>query len=208
VKPPGARVAARRRVPPPSSTRVVARALLRDALAGRDPVVGPRLVRVDPGAAGERAELRDGLVIGRAAHAAFRLDAEDVSRSHARVVAAGGGFAIVDLGSKNGVAVNGRRIGGRPRPLRDGDVVALGAVALRVEAGLAREPTRSAADSADGRPCPGDARDRAAEEAGARERGGVEPRLGARALRRSRPDARALTAAAALVAAALALVAA
>lgn len=143
-------------VPTASQTLALARDLLRAGLAGRDPAVGPHLVRVDRAASGERGPLRDGLVVGRGSTSALRLAAAGVSRAHARVVEADGGFAIVDLGSKNGLAVNGRRVRGRA-PLRDGDVVTLGGVVLRVETlglGTAAPPTEPHREPAASAPPP------------------------------------------------------
>lgn len=49
----------------------------------------------------------------------------EVSRNHARMIRGVSGYSIEDLGSTNGVFVNGERISG-PRRLRHGDEVALG----------------------------------------------------------------------------------
>jgi hypothetical protein len=69
----------------------------RDALA----LVGPDGVPV---------ALRDGLQIGRSEENDVVIRDGRVSRRHARVVADGDGFAIEDLGSSNGTAVDGRRV--------------------------------------------------------------------------------------------------
>lgn len=116
-----------------SPTHVLAGALLRDLVAGREPVAGPRIVRIDDPAETARAMLRDGLTIGRSAGAELRVVLPEVSREHARIVAAADGFAIADLGSKNGLAVNGCPVAGVLVPLRDGDVIALGPARLRVD---------------------------------------------------------------------------
>jgi pSer/pThr/pTyr-binding forkhead associated (FHA) protein len=68
--------------------------------------------------------------VGRSPDAGIRLRAPEVSREHARVVAAGGGFALEDR-SKNGLCVNGRRVRGRA-PIAVGDEVELGGVRLRI----------------------------------------------------------------------------
>jgi predicted component of type VI protein secretion system len=123
-------------MPRPDGTRALAGAIVHDALEGRDPAPGPHLVRAD--GSGPRAALRDGLTIGRGRRAALRLASADASRLHARVVATPDGFAIEDAGSKNGLTLNGVRVA--RAPLRDGDLVALGAVELRVDGlGLSRE---------------------------------------------------------------------
>lgn len=54
-----------------------------------------------------------------------------VSRRHARVYADGGGAWAEDLGSANGTLVNGQRLE-RPRRLRSGDEITVGAVVLVV----------------------------------------------------------------------------
>jgi hypothetical protein len=53
--------------------------------------------------------LRDGLQIGRSDENDVVIRDGRVSRKHARIVADGDGFAIEDLGSSNGTAVDGRR---------------------------------------------------------------------------------------------------
>jgi transcriptional regulator of acetoin/glycerol metabolism len=66
----------------------------------------------------------DEIVIGRDLSCAVRLDGNDVSRRHAVIRKTGGGTDIVDLGSRNGVRVNGRL--SPSAPLAAGDVVRLG----------------------------------------------------------------------------------
>jgi DNA-binding NtrC family response regulator len=57
----------------------------------------------------------------------FLIDHE-LSRQHARLVRAAGGWEIHDLGSKNGTLVNGESV--RQAALRDGDVIEVGATLL------------------------------------------------------------------------------
>ncbi len=76
-------------------------------------------------ARGRERRLRGGVVIGRAPACEVRLDDPLVSRRHARVVSSGHRAAIEDLGSANGLYVNGRRAHG-VTPLRPGDVIQLG----------------------------------------------------------------------------------
>ena len=90
------------------------------------------LMMVDGPMAGQRYPLRDGLRMGRGEDNDLVLNASMVSRHHAEVRSAPGGYAIVDLGSSNGTQVNGVRISG-PTLLAQGDVVTIGGVALRVE---------------------------------------------------------------------------
>lgn len=57
-----------------------------------------------------------------------------VSHRHAAFRGEMGLFSVEDLGSKNGVLVNGERIpAGKPRKLSDGDVVVIGRTALKFE---------------------------------------------------------------------------
>ena len=53
------------------------------------------------------------------------LDDANVSRRHAEVRPSGGSWIVNDLGSTNGIKVNGRRVQG-PQSLRPGDVIELG----------------------------------------------------------------------------------
>jgi DNA-binding NtrC family response regulator len=69
------------------------------------------------------------LLIGRASTAGLQVRDASVSRHHARILVADGVARITDLGSHNGVTLNGVRVEGA-QPLRNGDVVMLGDVTL------------------------------------------------------------------------------
>jgi pSer/pThr/pTyr-binding forkhead associated (FHA) protein len=69
--------------------------------------------------------LEGSAVIGRADGCDIHLDDPLVSRRHARVIISAVGTAIEDLGSANGLYVNGLRSRG-VTPLHPGDVVQLG----------------------------------------------------------------------------------
>jgi len=75
-----------------------------------------------------------GVTIGRATDCDVVLDDPGVSRRHAALRPAAGGWVIEDLGSTNGVLVNGRRVG-EPRALAPGDRIELGAILLTFELG-------------------------------------------------------------------------
>jgi pSer/pThr/pTyr-binding forkhead associated (FHA) protein len=64
-------------------------------------------------------------VLGRSREADVTIDDPNVSRRHAEVRPSGGSWTVRDLGSTNGVKVNGRRIQG-PQSLKPGDVLELG----------------------------------------------------------------------------------
>jgi hypothetical protein len=66
-----------------------------------------------------------GGVIGRSRECDVVLSDQNVSRKHAEVRPSGGKWIVKDLGSTNGVKVNGRRITG-PQSLRPGDTIELG----------------------------------------------------------------------------------
>lgn len=134
-------------------TRLAAGALLRgDALAG------PHLFVASGPEAGRRIPLRPSQTLGRGPGADLRLDDPCASRLHVRLVLGRGGCVAEDLGSKNGVRVNGRLRGGRRRRLAVGDELTVGETRLVLTTGLldavAREAPRSAAPA----PSPGEPR--------------------------------------------------
>src|SRR3954469_12899355 len=94
-----------------------------DQLGEPDPRRGQARLRVEGG----RAELvgSRGAVIGRSRDADVVLDDPNVSRRHAEVRPSGGSWIVNDLGSTNGIKVNGRRVDG-PQSLKRGDVIELG----------------------------------------------------------------------------------
>lgn len=76
--------------------------------------------------------------IGRGASSDVQLPDPTVSASHASIRIHRAGYAAFDDGSTNGTFVNGVRIApGRPKPLRSGDVVHVGAFALSIEVAVA-----------------------------------------------------------------------
>jgi hypothetical protein len=73
-----------------------------------------------------------GAVIGRSRECDIVLADSNVSRRHAEIRPSGGdGWTIADLGSTNGVKVNGRTIGNAP--LHAGDEITVGTVEVRFE---------------------------------------------------------------------------
>ena len=76
---------------------------------------------------GRRIPVLDGgLTIGRRSSNDVIIETELCSRHHARIDAANGGFRIVDLGSQNGTYLNGERLMGAGRLLKDGDTIRIG----------------------------------------------------------------------------------
>ncbi|HEX8843098.1 MAG TPA: FHA domain-containing protein [Pyrinomonadaceae bacterium] len=84
------------------------------------------------------------LNIGRAPDNDIRLDGLQISNHHARISTAGGAVFIEDVGSTNGIYVNGARITGR-RPVQARDIVQVGPFVLQADAqrGVAVFDTRS-----------------------------------------------------------------
>ena len=72
----------------------------------------------------EHEVTKPSVVLGRSREADVRVDDVNVSRRHAELRQEGAAYWIVDLGSTNGLEVNGKRVD-RKR-LRDGDRITLG----------------------------------------------------------------------------------
>jgi pSer/pThr/pTyr-binding forkhead associated (FHA) protein len=105
------------------------------ALVSAPPVVEPgppaRLVMVSPPAPGaEFALTRPRLRIGRAEDLEIWVNHRSISREHAEVTVENGHVSIRDLGSSNGVRVNGADT--KQGPVQAGDVIELGQVRFRM----------------------------------------------------------------------------
>lgn len=74
----------------------------------------------------------NGALIGRSRDADIVIDDSNVSRRHAEISPSGQSWLIQDLGSTNGVRVNGRQVDG-PHPLESGDRIELGTVSVKFE---------------------------------------------------------------------------
>ncbi len=82
--------------------------------------------------------LNGDLIIGRGAGCAITLDDALVSRQHARLRVQGAMVTVSDMGSRNGVLVNGRRIE-KETPLARGDRVVVGTVEFELLAKPSRK---------------------------------------------------------------------
>jgi pSer/pThr/pTyr-binding forkhead associated (FHA) protein len=122
-------------------TRALALQLLRDAMdPSGDRLSPPRLVVLN--GATEGAELvlppaPSSVVIGRGELCDLQLPDADASREHATITRDHRGVRVRDLGSKNGVLVNGRAT--RDAGLRDRDELQIGATVLAFEDPAASE---------------------------------------------------------------------
>jgi len=84
---------------------------------------------------GSRHEVKQGrAVLGRSRECDVQLSDTNVSRRHAELRRDGMSYRIVDLGSTNGMEVNGKRV--REAELRDGDTLTLGSTRIA----FSREP--------------------------------------------------------------------
>jgi hypothetical protein len=111
--------------PPPEGTRLLAAALLAQAAAGEVPIAGLHLVVLTGPSAGARLPLGPEEILGRGRAATLRIADPRASRRHVRLRVAGG-VTVEDLGSKNGLRVNGVAAERGPRPLQAGDELAIG----------------------------------------------------------------------------------
>jgi hypothetical protein len=81
---------------------------------------------------GTRREVKERrVVIGRSRDCDIQLSDANVSRRHAEVRQEGASYWIVDLGSTNGMEVNGKRV--KRAKLRDGDTITLGSTEITFE---------------------------------------------------------------------------
>ena len=97
---------------------------LSEPLREPDPKRGTARLRI-----GGRSELlgSGGATLGRSREADIVIDDANVSRKHAEVRPSGGSWIVRDLGSTNGIKVNGRRVDpSRPQSIKPGDVIELG----------------------------------------------------------------------------------
>ncbi|MEM7139295.1 MAG: FHA domain-containing protein [Myxococcota bacterium] len=92
--------------------------------------------------------LRDEITIGRRAGNTIRLTERNVSRTHARLVKRDEAYIVEDLGSYNGVILNGQRVNTSAQ-MAPGDQLAIGdyALALQAETRTSRRPPAPIVDA-------------------------------------------------------------
>jgi pSer/pThr/pTyr-binding forkhead associated (FHA) protein len=115
-------------------TATIAKRLVSDLFAASPDLTVPTLAVAGgvPAGAPLRLETPDRrYVAGRAETCDLRLASEEISREHLEIVRQWDGVVVKDLGSKNGVLVNGALLTG-PRRVRDGDTVQVGPAILRL----------------------------------------------------------------------------
>ncbi|HEX4669399.1 MAG TPA: FHA domain-containing protein [Solirubrobacterales bacterium] len=106
---------------------------------------------VSSGAAAPRSVALSGerTVVGRSAEAEIQLEDEAVSWNHLEIERRGEVLMATDLDSRNGTALNGEPLD-RPRRLRDGDTLIVGAHRLEVSVGPATPVGATVASGAPG----------------------------------------------------------
>ena len=134
---------------PPQRTESLARELVRSLLGDG---AAPTLEIERGTGAGARRALpppEAAFTIGRGDEATWVIVDDDLSRVHAEIRRGWEGVTVVDLGSKNGTKVDGKKIGSEPVELRDSATLTLGNVVMRfrdpAERHLRGEPPASAA---------------------------------------------------------------
>ncbi|MBI2377469.1 MAG: FHA domain-containing protein [Deltaproteobacteria bacterium] len=138
---------------PGENTELLTRRLVEEVLGSLDSGSDPTTLRVMSGPdEGRRYEVREEqteVVIGRSPECEITIDDQNASRRHGLVKRTMHGFTVQDLGSKNGVLVNGVRIS-EAKELKDGDEIQLGgtkiifidpASRLLAQMGMAQEET-------------------------------------------------------------------
>lgn len=84
----------------------------------------------------------DRVVLGRGAGADVRLPHPTVSVRHASIRVEGARYVLVDHGSTNGTRLGDQTlVAERPKVLRDGDVLSIGAYRAKFTSGVVSEPT-------------------------------------------------------------------
>jgi hypothetical protein len=133
--------------PAADATRVAAGALVRDAAGGAVPITGPHLVVLSGPAAGARHPLGAEQTVARGRGATITIPDAQASRVHLRIRVASGAATVEDLGSKNGVRVNGIRIDRRRCAIDAADEIVIGETAMALQdldgPGSERAPGRS-----------------------------------------------------------------
>ncbi|MBI3185544.1 MAG: FHA domain-containing protein [Myxococcales bacterium] len=118
--------------------------------------------------------VRDEITIGRQEGNTIRLTERNVSRRHARLVRSNGAVVVEDLGSYNGIRINGERINGQVA-VHDGDLIQIGDYDLAIQQDVAPTATPPAPPSQDGEEttAPSAERDKLARKA--EEEGSTKP---------------------------------
>ncbi|HUS26994.1 MAG TPA: FHA domain-containing protein [Kofleriaceae bacterium] len=91
------------------------------------------LVGLSHGAQNRKWQLFTETSIGRSQDNEIPLSEVSLSRRHCRIMYMNGNFVLSDLGSTNGCSVNGQPVWSQAWTLKDGDIVQIGDVEMRLE---------------------------------------------------------------------------
>jgi pSer/pThr/pTyr-binding forkhead associated (FHA) protein len=118
---------------PGEKTEQLARRMVQEVLSTLGSKTEPAALRVmngpDEGKRFEIAEEQAEVTLGRSPECDMPLNDQNISRRHCLIKRNWHGFSAQDLGSKNGVIVNGKKIEGAQN-LKDGDEIQIGGVKL------------------------------------------------------------------------------
>lgn len=119
---------------PGEKTEALARRMVQEVLSSLGgPSMEPPCLRVMDGAdEGRRLELGEDqaeVTLGRSPECDFPLNDQNISRRHALIKRTWNGYTVQDLGSKNGVLVNGKKAEGAAN-IKDGDEIQIGSIKL------------------------------------------------------------------------------
>jgi predicted component of type VI protein secretion system len=113
-----------------------------------------RLVILSEGLGGQAHELKvDKTTIGRVDDNTFPVPEASVSSHHCEILLRGGDIVVRDLNSTNGTFINGHQVTGEA-PLKNGQILRLGQVELRLEDGAAGGAPPSPSVEAAPKPAP------------------------------------------------------
>lgn len=118
---------------PGEKTEQLARRMVQEVLSSLDGKIDPPALRVMNGPEeGKRfvfAENASEIIIGRSPECDFPLDDQNISRRHCLIKRSWDGYTAQDLGSKNGILVNGKKSEG-VKLIKDGDELQIGGIKL------------------------------------------------------------------------------
>ena len=89
----------------------------------------PRFVQLNGSRAGSSYSAEEGAILGRDANCELRLKDNSISRRHARLIFCDGDWQLVDMGSRNGLFFEGRKVD--KLVLNGGEQIKMGKLNLR-----------------------------------------------------------------------------
>ncbi|MFT5285006.1 MAG: pSer/pThr/pTyr-binding forkhead associated (FHA) protein [Planctomycetota bacterium] len=113
----------------------------------------PRFVQLNGSRPGTSYAAEEGAILGRDQNCELRLKDNSISRRHARLIFLEGDWQLIDMGSRNGLRLDGRKI--EKIVLRGGEQVNIGKLSLRFhldsgEDWERKEESQQATNSGDG----------------------------------------------------------